>query len=126
MFKGSCLCGAVKFEVDAGLPPPVACHCTKCRKASGHYNVSAEVKNDALTIHGAENLTWYASSEKASRGFCSTCGSQLFFDPPHRDWIGVAIGAFDGPTGTSLGMHIFVADKGDYYDLTDGLPQNLQ
>jgi hypothetical protein len=36
------------------------------------------------------------------------------------------MGAFDAPTGTKLEMHIFVADKGDYYDIADGLPQNPQ
>ena len=39
-------------------------------------------------------------------------------------WTGVALGAFDGPTGTKIKFHIFVADKGDYYDIADGLPQN--
>ena len=60
------------------------------------------------------------------RGFCATCGSSLFFDPVERDWIGLMLGAFDGPTHTRIGLHIFVADKGDYYDLTDGVPQNAQ
>jgi hypothetical protein len=48
----------------------------------------------------------------------------LFFDPPARDWIGIAMGAFDTPTATHLEMHIFVAEKGDYYEIADGLPQN--
>ena len=34
------------------------------------------------------------------------------------------MGALDTPTGTQLAIHIFVAEKGDYYDITDGLPQN--
>lgn len=126
MHKGSCLCEAVRFEVEGDLPQPDACHCTKCRKHSGHYFASTDVKKDALTIHGGENLSWFQSSEKVRRGFCSGCGSSLFFDPPHRDWIGIAMGAFDKPTKTQLGIHIFVADKGDYYDITDGLPQNEQ
>jgi peptidoglycan/LPS O-acetylase OafA/YrhL len=73
---------------------------------------------------GAEAIGWYRSSAKVRRGFCSVCGSSLFFDPPELDWIGVAMGAFDGPTETHLAVHIFVADKGDYYDIADGLPQN--
>lgn len=54
----------------------------------------------------------------------TTCGSSLFFDPPARDWIGIAMGAFDTPTSTRLAMHVFVAEKGDYYEIADGLPQN--
>jgi hypothetical protein len=74
-------------------------------------------------------VTWYKSSEKAQRGFCSICGSSLFFDPLDRqknDWIGISMGAFDTPTNTKLKQHIFVADKGDYYEINDGLPQNQQ
>ena len=123
MHKGSCLCGAVRFEVAGELPGPDACHCTQCRKHSGHVFASTDVPRAAVTIHGAENVTWYPTA-KARRGFCSTCGSSLFWDPFNRDWIGIAMGAFDTPTGTKLAIHIHVADKGDYYDITDGVPQN--
>ncbi|WP_180573965.1 GFA family protein [Agrobacterium vitis] len=126
MHKGSCLCGAVRFQVNGDLPPPDACHCSKCRKHSGHYFASTDVPKDKIEIDGSETISWYQSSEKVRRGFCSVCGTSLFFDPPARDWIAVAMGAFDGPTQTRLKMHIFVADKGDYYDIADGLPQNEQ
>lgn len=126
MHKGSCLCGAVTFEVEGDLPPPDACHCSKCRKHSGHYFASTDVPKDRLKVTGADNVSWYHSSEKVRRGLCSICGSSLFFDPPHLNWIGIAMGAFDTPTKTHLAFHIFVADKGDYYDIRDGLPQNLQ
>lgn len=125
MHKGSCLCGAVSFEVEGELPAPTACHCTQCRKHSGHYEASTDLPKSSITIHGQENVSWY-HTEKVRRGFCSTCGSSLFWDPTHRDWIAIAMGAFDGPTDTKLVRHIFVADKGDYYDLADGLPQNQQ
>jgi len=122
--KGRCLCGAVTFEVAGVLDAPDACHCSQCRKQSGHLWASTNVARSALTLHGAENLTWFRSSEKVQRGFCSTCGSFLFWDPIGRDEIAVAMGAFEQPTGTKLRVHIFVADKGDYYEIADGLPQN--
>ncbi len=127
MHRGSCLCGAVSFEADGELPPPDACHCSQCRKHSGHFFASTDVPRASLTIHGVDNVRWFRSSEKVRRGFCSTCGSSLFFDPIDQvknAWIGVAMGAFDTPTDTKLGIHIFVAEKGDYYDIADGLPQN--
>ena len=123
MRNGSCLCGAVKFAVSVPLPPPDACHCSICRKVSGHFFVSTDIPRSALTIHGDDKITWFRSSEKARRGFCSVCGSSLFWDPIGKDWIGVAMGAFDLPTGTRLHVHIYVADKGDYYDIADGVPQ---
>ncbi|KAB7644930.1 GFA family protein [Polymorphobacter fuscus] len=125
MPTGSCLCGAVRFTVAGELAPPDACHCSQCRKQTGHYWASTDVPRAALTVEGADNVTWYQSSEKVHRGFCATCGSVLFWDPPARDSIAIAMGAFDGPTGTQLHMHIFVADKGDYYDIGDGLPQHM-
>jgi hypothetical protein len=123
MHKGSCLCGAVNFEITGELHPPDACHCSMCRKQSGHYWASTDIPRAALTIHGAEHVTWFRSSAKVRRGFCSTCGSFLFWDPIERDSIAVAMGAFDEPTGIRLGMHIHVAGKGDYYEIADGLPQ---
>jgi hypothetical protein len=126
MHKGSCLCGAISFEVEGELPGPDACHCGICRKHSGHYFASTDLPRSAVTIHGADHVAWYATSEKARRGFCPTCGSVLFWDPIFRDFIAIAMGAFDKPTGTRLAKHIFVADKGDYYDIADGLPQNAQ
>jgi len=124
MHQGSCLCGAVRFTVTGSLAAPDACHCTQCRKQSGHVFASADVPRSALKIDGEVALRWFQSSEKVRRGFCGTCGSTLFWDPVFRDWIGVAVGAFDTPTGISLGHHILVAQQGDYYAIADGLPQN--
>ena len=123
MHTGSCLCGAVRFAVDANLKPPDACHCTSCRKQSGHYWVSTNVPRAALALGGSDKVKWHQSSEKVRRGFCSECGSFLFWDPLGHDFIAVAMGAFDPPTGTHLHVHIFVTQKGDYYDIADGLPQ---
>jgi len=127
MHTGSCLCGAVSLDVDGNLSAVEACHCTKCRKWTGHVGVSVEVPRSLLTVHGTENITWYHSSEKVRRGFCKTCGTSLFFDPLDKvkhEWIGIMMGLFDYPTETWLALHIFVAEKGDYYEITDGLPQN--
>jgi hypothetical protein len=123
MHAGRCLCGAISFELAGELSAPDACHCTQCRRQSGHYWASTDVLREALTIKGAEHVSWFSSSEKVRRGFCSKCGSVLFWDPIGRERIAVAMGAFDAPTGTRLKEHIFVADKGDYYEIGDGLPQ---
>lgn len=123
MHSGSCLCGAVSFVVEGTLAPPDACHCTQCRKQSGHVWASTDVPRAAVTINGADRLTWYQSSPKVRRGFCANCGSVLFWDPPGRDTIAIAMGAFDAPTGTHLHVHIYTGSKGDYYDISDDVPQ---
>lgn len=124
MHHGSCPCGAVTFEVAADLPPPDACHCTQCRKQSGHVFVSTDVPKSSLSVAGSDKISWFQSSENIRRGFCSLCGSSLFWEPLHRDWIAIAMGAFDDQTHTSIKMHIFVTEKGDYYEISDDLPQH--
>jgi hypothetical protein len=124
VLKGSCLCGAVSFEVAGPILSSDACHCRECRKQSGHYWASADVARPALAITGADKLTWFQASERVRRGFCSTCGAFLFWDPIGRDRIAVAMGALDTPTRTKLEKHVFVAEKGDYYEIADGLPQS--
>ena len=124
--RGSCLCGRVSFTVAAELGPPDACHCVQCRKQSGHYFASANVPRTALVVAGEDSVSWYQSSAKVRRGFCSTCGSSLFWDAPAQDWIAVAMGAFDVPTSVRLAKHIFVAEKGAYYEIADDLPQSLR
>lgn len=120
---GSCLCGAVTFNVACEIPQPDVCHCRQCRKQSGHCFASTDVPKAALTMLTDSKLAWFQSSEKIRRGFCVNCGSSLFWEPSHRDWIAVAMGSFDGPTDTTVKMHIFVSERGDYYDIADGLPQ---
>ncbi|NJR13956.1 MAG: GFA family protein [Phyllobacteriaceae bacterium] len=120
---GGCLCGAVRFAATGKLRGIVYCHCTQCRRQSGHYFASTNVQNDGLSVEGAENLRWFKSSDEAERGFCSHCGSVMFWRIAGRDYTSINAGAFDTPTSLKAEMHIFVADKGDYYTIDDGLPQ---
>ncbi len=123
MATGRCLCGAISFEVEGALAAPDACHCSQCRRQSGHYWVSTNVASTRLKMDGEERLTWYRSSHRVSRGFCSTCGSALFWKADGSDKFAIGMGAFDAPTGTSIEKHIFTAYKGDYYEISDGLPK---
>jgi len=123
--SGGCLCGAVRFAVKGALQPPDACHCRSCRRQSGHFWASTDAQKSAVSLKDEENaLRWYRSSDKVRRGFCGHCGSTLFWDPLQRDFLAIAMGAFDQPTGVMLKKHIFVEEKGDYYAIADGLPQN--
>lgn len=121
---GACNCGAVSFTLTQAPTEATACHCRLCRKQSGHYFASANLPKSALQLSGAEHLSWYQASDKVRRGFCAKCGCWLFWEPIHRDWTSVALGALDGSTHLALERHIFVAHKGDYYEIADGLPQN--
>ncbi len=120
---GSCLCGAVRFTASGPLRGVVYCHCSQCRRQSGHYYAATNVAQADLSIEGAGNITWFAASDFAKRGFCATCGSVLFWKHNEEAEVSVMAGAFDQPSGLKGESHIFVVDKGDYYDIDDGLPQ---
>jgi hypothetical protein len=120
--SGSCLCGAVRFTTQGPLRGVIYCHCSQCRKQSGHYYAATNVTDGKITVEGGGNLTWYRASPDARRGFCRTCGSALFWKRDGSDYISVLAGSFDQPSGLSGACHIFVADKGDYYTIADGLP----
>ncbi len=120
MIRGSCLCGAVNFTVDGPLRPVIACHCRQCRKTSGNFVAATSAPRDCVSIDG--KVAWYRSSESARRGFCGICGSPLFWDGPGVN-LSIFAGALDEASGTTLAGHIFCADKGDWYGISDGLPQ---
>lgn len=123
MKKGSCLCGKISYSVNGPLRPIIACHCTQCRKQSGHFFAATAAQNEDLTIQGEDNLTWFHASDEAKRGFCKTCGSTLFWRHSAEGFTSILAGSLDGETGLKIAKHIFVADKGDYYDITDDAPQ---
>lgn len=112
---GSCVCGAVEFEVDGPIRDGIACHCTQCRKMSGHFWVASSVPMDRFRLTRDDGLEWYAASDQAARGFCKRCGSFLLWKPVGEDRMGFALGAIDGPTGVGIAKHIFTEDAGDYY-----------
>ncbi|MER9154570.1 GFA family protein [Mesorhizobium sp. M0778] len=121
--SGSCLCGAVRLQTRGPLRGVIYCHCSQCRKQSGHFYAATNVADRDITIAGAENVIWYEASSFARRGFCKTCGSLLFWKPMEGGYVSVMAGLFDAPTGLQGECHIFVGDKGDYYAIDDGLPQ---
>ena len=123
---GSCLCGAVRFEINGGLKQVVGCHCAMCRKQTGHFLATATAWLDEFTFTDETGLQWYRSSDHSRRGFCNKCGSVLFFATDGDGRISITAGSLDAPTGLSMAAHIFVANKGDYYTIDDGLEQYSQ
>ena len=120
---GSCLCGAVRYEVAGPLRDVIECHCAMCRKTHGHIGAYTAAPKSALTIVESRGLRWYASSDKARRGFCSECGGTLFYDPLQKDHMSIAAGTLDPPTGLKTSLQIYVAHRGDYYEIDPAIPQ---
>lgn len=127
MIHGSCLCGAVRLRIQGPLEhAPESCHCSQCRKHTGHHWTGVNVRRTALEDEGAESVLWYRSSDKVERGSCARCGSTLFWKPTIEgyQWTAVAMGCIDTPLDVKVAKHTFVADKGGYYDIDDGAPQS--
>jgi hypothetical protein len=121
-FKGSCLCGGVSYEFE-GMPDGViCCHCTQCRKQTGHHFATVEADKDKFHLTRDATLEWYQASPIARRGFCKACGSTLFWDEYDAPAIDILAGSIDGTLGLSVKVHLHVAEKGDYYDIPDDVP----
>jgi hypothetical protein len=117
---GSCLCGGITYRITGPLRPVIACHCTQCPKGSGHHFAATSAARSDINIQG--DVTWYASSDRAKRGFCGTCGSNLFWDGGGQN-ISIFAGTLDGDPGVKIVGHIFCDDKGTYYDVNDDAPK---
>lgn len=122
MITGSCLCGANTFEMNADPGPVTACHCGQCRKYSGFHSASIDVETGKLHWLRQGHVKRFAHPSGSIRAFCGTCGTKLWFEYASGG-LSLEAGSLDAPTGTRLAEHIFVADKGDFYDIGDSLPQ---
>ncbi len=117
---GKCLCGAVQFEakdIDIHIH---ACHCSMCRKWNGGPAMAASV--GSVTFAGEENITRYASSDWAERGFCKQCGSNLFYLLKPNRYI-MWSGAFDEQP-FELEGEIFCSEKPGWYDFAGDHPRH--
>jgi hypothetical protein len=120
--RGRCLCGAVSFAVHGPLREVVICHCSQCRRWHGHVCAASACAREHLVVESDEGLRWFddpRSDAGARRGFCSRCGSSLFWDAPGRATVSIAAGTLEQPTGLRAAAHVYVADAGDYYELPD-------
>ncbi len=120
MKTGSCLCGAVAYEIHGPLDDVIACHCIQCRKMTGNYWTSTHVSDVDLKFTRQDGLKWFVSSEEAKRGFCQECGSSLFWKANDSTTTSLCVGAIDGKTDLKLGGHIYCDSAGDYYEITGG------
>ncbi len=121
---GCCLCGVVAFRVQGKMRDVVWCHCGQCQHWHGHFGGYTAATWSNLELRGAEKVTWYRSSGTARRGFCSVCGSSLFWEADHRQYVSISAGALDLPTGLVTARHVFVEDKGDYYRIAGDAAQS--
>ena|SRR5581483_1674071 len=126
MQTGSCLCGAVTYEVQGQLAPVQLCHCSMCRRASGSaFASNMPVRAADFRITSGEGaLKAYESSPGKERVFCGACGSPIISrsrGDPGR--VRVRAGTLDEPAPTHAAFHFHVASKAAWLPIADDLPQ---
>jgi hypothetical protein len=129
MHAGSCLCGAVKYEVRGEFQTAVYCHCSRCRKASGSAFASNAVAaaRDFVVVKGQESLKVFSTPEGVHRSFCSNCGSPITSSRDSLpDVVRVRLGSLDTPVSVPPSAHIFVGSKAAWWEIRDQLPQHAE
>ena len=121
--NGGCLCGAVRYQVTGPLRDIVNCYCSMCQHLHGSFGAHSKAKKTDIHITEKRGLAWYATSERARRGFCSECGSTLFWEPVSQDATGIVAGTLDHPIDLKVIGHIFVGEKADFVTISDDAPQ---
>ena len=122
MLHGSCLCGAVRFEVDEPFERVVQCHCTSCKKLSGGgATTNGRARSDAIRIvAGRDVLRTYQPHEGTAKTFCSVCGSNLFGGGwPEREHVSVRVTAIDDAFDEKPSRHINVQSVAPWETLPD-------
>jgi hypothetical protein len=124
---GGCLCGGVRFEIDAPLESASYCHCTRCQRRSGTA-ASAQgrvVPGSFRLVSGEELVREFRLEDGWAKCFCSNCGSQLWSRDPETDARSVRLGAFDRDPGVRPQWRQFVAYAAPWEAIPeDGLPRH--
>ena len=121
---GTCVCGAVRYEVADSFRYACNCHCSQCRRATGSaFKPLAGVERKHFSlVAGAHNLLTLGT-ELNHDARCAACGSLLYSMVREGEWVHVAMGSLlDDPTIRPT-EHIFVASKAPWFTITDDLPQ---
>jgi hypothetical protein len=125
---GSCLCGAVRFELTEAPLSASYCHCTRCQKRSGTAaSANAAVRPGSVRLlSGEELVTWFVPPDGADKAFCSACGSALFSRPAGTEEPqAVRLGLFDVDPGVRPELRQFVTYAAVWEEIPDdGLPRH--
>lgn len=109
-----CLCGAVKITAENINPKFTVCHCKTCR-TWGSGPLFAVQCGTKVKIEGAKNVKSYDSSSWGSRGFCSECGTHLFFKIKETGEYNIPVGLFENLEGLEMDLQYFSDARPSYY-----------
>lgn len=127
MTKGSCLCGAIEYEVQEIPGKVYNCHCSQCRKSHGAaFATQAFAHWETLRFtRGEEHLKEYRqhAGHGGIRAFCSHCGSRLMnYLPDKQIYLSVALSSVDSGFDGKPVAHAFVGSKASWHQPSDDIP----
>lgn len=125
VMRGSCLCGAVTYEISGPFIHIGNCHCSMCRKSNGAAFVTWGILGPQRLrwVRGESQVRSYESSRSRQRLFCCNCGSPLA--SAHDGNVEeVVVGSLDDDPAGKPTEHIFVESKAPWHDITDDLPRH--
>ncbi len=123
--NGGCLCGQVRYKISGPRRNIINCHCENCRRTHGHVAAYTSVDKQDILLTSQQSLKWYHDqSPDTYRGFCNECGSSLFWNAKQQNnKMAISAGTLDKGHGLKTIGHVYVSEAGDYYKISDGLPQ---
>lgn len=124
--SGSCLCGAVRYEVDGEFERFYLCHCEHCRKDTGSAHAANLFASQATLkwLTGEDKVTFFnLPSTRHSRNFCSTCGSALPSTQAEGKLVVVPAGSLDTAITNKPDAHIFMASKAVWDNGLENIPK---
>ena len=123
--KGSCLCGAVRYEVDQLDMPIGHCHCVTCRKAhaAAYASTAGVMREHFRWMVGKERLSVYEASPGKLRHFCSICGTHLLAERPAQPHVILQVPTLDDNPGTRPTMHIWTSHDVPWLADGEGVPR---
>ena len=89
--KGKCICEEVTFDVELENHKISACHCSICRKQTSGIIMTMNIKPGTLKFIMSESLSIYKSSSWGERGFCKTCGTNLFWRTQDHSYCNINV-----------------------------------
>jgi len=116
--QGACLCGAVTISTSTLNQNVGACHCGMCRKWGGGPLLAVDCGQE-FKIEGKELVNVFSSSDWAERGFCSKCGTHLFYRLKEPSQYIVPVGIFDKVKNLNFDHQIFIDEKPDFYTFSN-------
>jgi hypothetical protein len=126
MIRGSCLCGAFRFEIDGRISEIHRCHCSVCRKATGAGAIAvlATADRSLKWVCGEDAIRTFKRPSGWMAAFCPTCGAPAPRQHPNGKIWSIPVGCLDDDPGAKVEEHIFVGSIASWDRVAPGAAEH--